>query len=120
MNVRRSNPRRGKNGKLGDAQLRAVADLFAVLSEPTRLRILQMLQDGPASVGEIVETLGIKQANASKQLGTLYQAGVLGREKEGNTVRYSIAMPLVFDLCGLVCNGLRREAEVTLKSLAER
>lgn len=120
MNVRRSNARRGKNGKLGDAQLRAVADVFAILSEPTRLRILQMLQDGPASVGEIVDALDIKQANASKQLGILHGAGVLGREKQGNTVRYSIRMPLVFDLCGLVCNGLRQEAEAKLKSLAER
>ena len=118
MNVRQSNSRREKKEKLGEAQLEAVAELFAILSEPTRLRILQLLQDGPASVGEIVEALDLKQANASKQLGILYQAGVLGREKEGNTVRYSIKMPLVFDLCGLVCNGLRVEAEAKLKLLA--
>jgi DNA-binding transcriptional ArsR family regulator len=118
MNVRQSNGRKGKKEKLGEAQLEAVAELFAILSEPTRLRILQLLQDGPASVGEIVEALDLKQANASKQLGILYQAGVLGREKEGNTVRYSIKMPLVFDLCGLVCNSLRAEAEAKLKLLA--
>ena len=75
-------------------------------------------QDGEASVGEIVETLGIKQANASKQLGILLAAGVLGREKAGNSAIYSIRMPLVFDLCGLVCNGLRDEAEAKLKLLA--
>jgi DNA-binding transcriptional ArsR family regulator len=97
--------------------LAAVADLFAVLSEPTRLRILQLLQDGSASVGEIVETLDIKQANASKQLGILHQAGVLAREKAGNSAIYSIRMPLVFDLCGLVCNGLRAEAEEKVKLL---
>ena len=56
----------------------------------TAPRILQQLQDGPASVGEIVETLGIKQANASKPLGILYQAGVLAREKAGNSAIYSI------------------------------
>jgi DNA-binding transcriptional ArsR family regulator len=118
MNVRQSNGRKEKKEKLGEAQLEVVAELFAILSEPTRLRILQLLQDGPASVGEIVEGLDLKQANASKQLGILYQAGVLGREKQGNTVRYSIKMPLVFDLCGLVCNGLRAEAEAKLKLLA--
>ena len=118
MALRKSSTKNGRSGRLGEAQLEAVAGLFGVLSEPTRLRILQQLQDGPASVGEIVETLGIKQANASKQLGILYQAGVLAREKAGNSVIYSIRMPIVFDLCGLVCNGLREEAEAKLKSLA--
>lgn len=106
-----------KGEKLGEAQLRAVADLFAVLSEPTRLRVLQLLQDGPATVSEVVDALGIKQANASKQLGVLHQAGVLAREKAGNAVWYSIRMPLVFDLCGLVCSGLRADAEAKLKLL---
>jgi DNA-binding transcriptional ArsR family regulator len=97
--------------KLGEGQLQAVADLFSVLSEPTRLRILQMLQNGPATVGQIVAELDLKQANASKQLSVLHQAGVLAREKDGNQVRYSIRMPLVFDLCALVCGGLRDEAQ---------
>lgn len=118
MKVRESSPKAGKKEKLGEAQLQAVSDLFGVLSEPTRLRILQMLQDGPASVSEIMDALDIKQANASKQLGILHQAGVLGREKAGNSAIYSIRMPLVFDLCGLVCNGLREEAEAKLKLLA--
>jgi DNA-binding transcriptional ArsR family regulator len=115
MQVRALKKNSGKHAPLGEAQIEAVAQLFATLSEPTRLRILQLLQEGPASVGEIVDTLGLKQANASKQLGILYQADVLAREKEGNTVRYSIRMPLVFDLCGLVCNALRAEAEAQLK-----
>ena len=99
-------------------QLQAVAQLFAVLSEPTRLRILQHLHGGPASVGEIVTQLQIKQANASKQLGILHQAGVLARQKEGNQVLYSIRMPLVFDLCTLVCERLRDEARARAKALA--
>ena len=111
-------PTRKDKQKLGPGQLQAVADLFAILSEPTRLRILQHLHDGPASVGEIVSQLDIKQANASKQLGILHQAGVLAREKDGNQVRYSIRMPLVVDLCTLVCNGLRKEAELKAKALA--
>ena len=102
---------------LAPAQLHAVAQLFAVLSEPTRLRILQHLHGGSASVGEIVTQLDIKQANASKQLGILYQTGVLGREKDGNQVLYSIRMPLVFELCTLVCNGLRDEARSKAREL---
>jgi DNA-binding transcriptional ArsR family regulator len=113
-----SNPKRGFKERLGEAQLRAVADLFAVLSEPTRLRILQLLEEGPATVSEVVGRLGVKQANASKQLGILYQAGVLARAKDGLSVRYSIRMPLVFDLCSLVCGRLRDEAAARAKSLA--
>ena len=109
--------REGKNVGLGPAQLQAVADLFAVLSEPTRLRILQVLERGPATVGQIITAAGIKQANASRQLGILHQAGVLAREKDGNAVRYSIRLPLVFDLCGLVCNGLRDQAEARARLL---
>jgi DNA-binding transcriptional ArsR family regulator len=107
-----------KKGELGEAQLQAVAKLFAVLAEPSRLRILQMLQCGPATVGQIMEKAQIKQANASKQLGILHQAGVLAREKEGNTVRYWIRLPLVFELCALVCAGLRDEAEARAKLFA--
>ena len=110
--------KRGNTEKLGEAQLQAVADLFSVLSEPTRLRILQLLQEGPANVSEIVDTLDLKQANVSKQLGILHQAGILAREKEGNAVRYSIRMPLVFDLCGLVCQRLREEAAAKAKALS--
>jgi DNA-binding transcriptional ArsR family regulator len=113
MAVNSKNPK--SEEKLGDAQIRAVAELFAVLSEPTRLRILQMLQDGPANVSRIVEAAGVKQANASKQLGILYQAGVVTREKEGNQVRYSIRMPVVFDLCAVVCHRLHEEAKTKVK-----
>ena len=95
---------------LGAQQLRAVADLFGVLSEPSRLRILQILQDRPASVGELVEKSGLKQANASKQLGILLSAGVIARQQEGNRAIYSIVMPLVFDLCHLVCDSVAKQA----------
>ena len=103
--------------RLGAAQLQAVADLFAVLAEPSRLRILQHLEGGAATVGEIIAATGMKQANASKQLGILHQAGVVARAKDGNAVRYSIRLPLVFDLCNLVCGSLREEALARAKQL---
>ena len=106
-----------KTMPLGQAQLQAVADLFSVLSEASRLRVLQVLQGGPATVGQIMDATGLKQANASKQLGILHAAGVLARQKDGNAVRYSIRLPLVFDLCTVVCAGLREEAEERAKLL---
>jgi DNA-binding transcriptional ArsR family regulator len=103
---------------LAPAQLQAVADLFAVLSEPTRLRVLQALETGPATVGEIIAATGLRQANASKQLGILHDAGMLAREKDGNLVRYSIRMPLVFDLCNLVCASVVEDARLKARALA--
>jgi DNA-binding transcriptional ArsR family regulator len=95
---------------LGDAQLQAVAELFAVLSESSRLRILQILQRGPRSVGELVEESGLKQANVSKQLGILQLAGIIDRRQDGNRAIYSIKLSLVFELCELVCRGAAEQA----------
>lgn len=95
---------------LEPAQLHAVADLFAVLSEASRLQILQLLHSGPASVGELVERSGLKQANVSKQLGILLSAGIIARRQDGNRAIYSIELPMVFDLCKLVCRGVARQA----------
>ena len=107
-----------KHTHLEPAQLLAVANLFGVLSEQSRLRILQELKDGPASVGELVERLGLKQANASKQLGMLQASGIIERRQEGNRAIYSIAMPLVFDLCALVCRDVGRQALERAAALA--
>ena len=117
-NMKVRGERKKSKPPLGEAQLVAVAGLFAVLAEPTRLRILQFLQAGPATVTKIVERLGMKQANVSKQLGVLHQAGVVGREKQGLSVRYSIRMPIVFDLCDLVCGRLLEEAEARARALS--
>ena len=95
---------------LDGAQLQAVAELFDVLSKASRLRILQILQNGPASVGELVERSGLKQANVSKQLGILLAARIIARRQDGNRAIYSIQLPLVFDLCELVCHGMARQA----------
>jgi len=99
----------GKN-TLAAAQLQAVAGLFGVLSEPSRLQILQSLESGPSSVGDLAGRTGLKQANLSKQLGILLVADIIQRRQDGNRAIYSIKMPLVFDLCTLVCGGVARAA----------
>ena len=105
---------------LDGAQLQAVAQLFSVLSEGSRLRVLQALQRGPLSVGELVESTRMKQANVSKQLGLLQAAGIISRRQEGNRAIYSIAMPLVFELCDLVCRGVAKQAAERAAALKVR
>ena len=87
-----------------------IAQRFRVIGEPMRIRILDTLRDGPLTVNELSETLGASQQNVSKHLGVLAQAKIVGREKDGNRVRCFIADESIFELCELVCGGLRRQA----------
>lgn len=57
-----------------------VAATFGALGEPSRLRIVELLRSGPFSVGEIVESLGIRQPQVSKHLRVLSDAGVVAVE----------------------------------------
>ncbi|QJX00454.1 transcriptional regulator [Frigoriglobus tundricola] len=68
-------------------------------------------------MSELVERLQAKQANVSKQLGILHAAGLVARARDGNVIRYSIAEPMIFELCELVCDKLRRDAERQLAAL---
>jgi DNA-binding transcriptional ArsR family regulator len=94
---------------LSDGQLAAVARLFAVLSEPSRLALLRALHDGPLTVGELVEACGMKQANVSKQLAILHDRQLVKRQREGTSIRYEIADPVVFSLCSLVCGKVEKD-----------
>jgi DNA-binding transcriptional ArsR family regulator len=62
------------------------------------------------TVNQIVETLEGNQPNISKHLQILFDTGLVGRERSGNSVFYSIADPVVFKLCELVCRSTARQA----------
>jgi len=91
-----------------DALVDLVAERFRVLGEPMRIRLLDRLREGDATVGELADALGTSQQNVSKHIGVLARAGIVAREKEGNAVRCRIADPSVMALCEQVCGGLRR------------
>ena len=93
---------------LPDPLVDLIAERFRVLGEPMRIRLLDRLRDGEATVGELADALGTSQQNVSKHVGVLARAGLVGREKDGNAVRCRIADPSVLELCEQVCGGLRR------------
>ncbi len=93
------------------AQVEAVARLFGVLSEPSRLVLLQALHDRPRTVNELVEACGMKQANVSKHLAVLHDHLLVKRKRAGVFVRYQIADPMIFSLCNLVCGKMKRDAQ---------
>ena len=86
-----------------------IAQRFRVIGEPMRIRLLDALRDGPLTINELTDALGASQQNVSKHIGVLAQAGIVAREKDGNHVRCSIADESIFELCELVCGGLRRQ-----------
>ena len=86
-----------------------IARRFRVLGEPMRIRLLDNLRDGPATVGDLCRAIDASQQNVSKHLGVLHDEGLVSRSKQGNFVRYEIADPVVFELCEQVCGGLRRQ-----------
>ena len=101
-----------------------VARRFRTLGEPFRLRLLEQLQQGEKSVGELAEVLDGNQPNVSKHLGILHDAGLVSRRREGNSIVYAISDPIVFRLCDLVCRSeserSRREFEALSASAARR
>ena len=86
-----------------------IARRFRVIGEPMRIRLLDRLRQGEATVNELTAALGASQQNVSKHLGLLLEAGIVGRRREGNHVLYSIADESIFSLCEQVCGGLQRQ-----------
>lgn len=103
---------------LTDATRERVAARFRALGEPTRLRILERLFAGPASVGEILEAVGGSQANVSRHLALLFAEGLLSREKDGTRVVYAIADPMLERICEIVCEGVGRDARRLAEEVA--
>lgn len=92
--------------QLSAAALSQVADYFKVLSELSRLQVLCTLKSGAKSVSEIMDATGLGQANVSKHLKILAQAGIVTRQPKGVSVYYDIVDPLIFNLCEQVCQSL--------------
>src|SRR6266511_2366483 len=94
---------------LPEPLIELVAQRFRVLGEPMRIKLLDQLRTGEATVGELQAAVGASQQNVAKHLGILHGAGRVTRTKQGNDARYSISDPSVFELCEQVCGGVRRQ-----------
>lgn len=99
--------------------LAQVADYFKVLSELSRLQVLCTLRSGSKNVTEIIEETGLGQANVSKHLKILAQAGIVARSQQGVSVYYEIAEPLIFELCELVGDRLFTRLEAQSQQLRQ-
>lgn len=96
---------------LPDELVELIADRFRVLAEPMRIKLLNRLRQGEASVQELTAASASTQQNVSKHLAVLHSAGIVSRRKEGNFAYYAIADHGVLALCEDVCGSVERQVE---------
>jgi DNA-binding transcriptional ArsR family regulator len=101
------------------AALAPVANYFKVLSEVSRLQVLCSLKSEAKNVTEIMEATGLGQANVSKHLKILAQAGMVTRQPQGVSVYYEITDPLIFELCDLVYDRLSTHLDIQSQQLRQ-
>ena len=94
---------------LPDALVELIARRLRTIGEPMRIRLLDRLRDGEATVLELTNELGTSQQNVSKHLQVLLEAGIISRRKEGTYAYYAIADVAVLALCEQVCGSLQRQ-----------
>jgi DNA-binding transcriptional ArsR family regulator len=76
----------------------AKAELFRTLGHPVRIRVLELLQDGPKPVRDLLIAIEVEASNLSQQLAVLRRAGLVESTREGALVMYSLSTPDVADL----------------------
>lgn len=92
-------------GSSADTVFELTAELFGLLSAPTRLRIVCKLFDGEKNVGELMACVGASQPNISQHLGVLYRGGIVGRRRSGAQVYYRIVSERVMLLRDAMCSA---------------
>ncbi len=83
------------------------ADILKSIAHPTRIEILQQLQEGERCVCEIFPALNIEQPNVSRHLSILKKEGIVSSRKEGLKVIYRVNDPRIFEILELVTEMLK-------------
>src|SRR5579859_2447824 len=102
-----------------DALRQFKANIFQALSHPTRIAIVEQLRNGELSAGEIIERLGLEQANASQHFAVLRAKNIVINRKEGNQVFYSVRDPLLIEVLDMLRQYFQAHIENALAMLKE-
>lgn len=76
----------------------AKAEMFRTLGHPVRIRVLELLQDGPRPVRDLLAEIDVEASNLSQQLAVLRRAGIVTSFREGALVIYALSTPALADL----------------------
>ncbi|WP_314612888.1 ArsR/SmtB family transcription factor [Streptomyces stackebrandtii] len=69
----------------------AKAEFFRMLGHPVRIRVLELLTDGPMPVRDLLSAIEIEPSNLSQQLAVLRRSGIVTATRESSTVVYELA-----------------------------
>ncbi|MFF4731606.1 ArsR/SmtB family transcription factor [Streptomyces mirabilis] len=69
----------------------AKAEFFRMLGHPVRIRVLELLQDGPKPVRDLLAAIEVEPSNLSQQLAVLRRSGIVTATRTGSTVVYELA-----------------------------
>jgi len=78
------------------------AEIFQALAHPTRIAIVELLRNGEMSSGQLIEQLGLEQANASQHFAVLRGKQIVANRKEGNQVFYSLRDPVLIEVLDIL------------------
>lgn len=95
------------------------AEFFKTLAHPARIRVLEVLRDGERTVNELALVVGIEASHLSQQLAVLRRANLVQARKEGTSVLYSVANPMIFELLDVARRILTSSLDETRALLAE-
>ena len=103
--------------RMSAAELAAISRLFGVLSQPSRLALLQALHSSPLTVSELVEVCDMKQANVSKHLGVLHDHHLVKRRRRvaampiasKTTIPHATRIESLSNTCRIRCLILLRQ-----------
>jgi len=88
--------------------MRGLTKLFKVLSDESRLRVLNLIQERECCVCEVMQVMEISQSKASRALSALYDVGLLKLRKEGRWALYSIATDLEKENMIEILKGIKK------------
>ena len=83
---------------MGTPLHQAKAELFRTMGHPVRVRVLELLQERPRAVHELLAEIDVEPSNLSQQLAVLRRAGLVASAREGGAVRYTLATSDVSDV----------------------
>lgn len=105
---------------MADSLRKFKAEILQALGHPTRIAIVEELQHGELSAGQLIDRLKLEQANASQHLAVLRSRQVVVRRKEGNQVFYSLRHPAFADVLVLLrqaCLGILNDSRLLLREI---
>lgn len=112
-------PNSSLDPKYFGALRRFKAEIFKVLAHPTRIHIIETLKNRELSAGDILDQVGVEQANLSQHLSILRLNHLVTTRKEGNQVLYSLRDPLLVNVLDAMRKYFQRHFEDSIEVLKQ-